>query len=270
MSSKPGDGFRLDEIIVALQHSSSAALTVPYVFVEGKEDLLIYRHILESSELGSSMSIWPCGGREILFDLWDRLQILMAKVKAKVLFFADKDLFVFDEIPYNKIGIHFTNGYSIENDLFVDGKEVLLAAYLPYERERFETLCQSVAAWFAFEVNFFKIGQADKAQLKISLLNKKGFISKEHFTLTEEFLSSRNYTNAPAYLEEALLTNFDMLIRGKLLFQLLHFLASNRREGLIKGEEEPQRLKKTCLDKGLQTPDSNCSRIRDIMKAAAQ
>ena len=67
-----------------------------------------------------------------------------------VAFVADKDMWLFSGIPSNYDGVIWTDGYSIENDLYAGTElENLLDAEEALEHQ--QTL-NAIVEWFAFEV----------------------------------------------------------------------------------------------------------------------
>lgn len=98
-----------DEIIGTIKKS-----TIPTVCVEGVQDKAALRHL--EKMIGISGSIVCCNGRTNLFEVWMRRGEFSGK---KVAFLADRDLYVFGQIPSKYNGIIFTHGYSLENDILL-------------------------------------------------------------------------------------------------------------------------------------------------------
>lgn len=96
-----------NEIISSIKKSS-----IPTICVEGVQDKAALR--LVQNLIGIRGSILCCNGRTNLFAVWERRAEFADK---KVVFMADKDLFVFKKIPSEYQGIIFTDGYSLENDI---------------------------------------------------------------------------------------------------------------------------------------------------------
>ena len=104
----------VDEILALLSKTS-----LPTVIIEGKDDVVIYRK-LEDIFLDKGLSIMPVGGRDKVLQIFEKISEI--KLKAKVIFIADKDLWVISGIPqeYQSAILIFTEGYSVENDVFED------------------------------------------------------------------------------------------------------------------------------------------------------
>lgn len=95
------------EIIATIKRSQ-----LPTLCVEGVQDKACLR-MLERN-VGINGLILDCGGRDNLLDVWTRRAEIAGR---KVIFLADKDLYVFKRIPQQYSGVIFTHGYSLENDI---------------------------------------------------------------------------------------------------------------------------------------------------------
>jgi len=143
--------FTPDEIIANLQDTH-----IPVVLVEGTSDVFIYRMLRE--KIGNlEVDFMPCGGRTALLKIFERRNEFPNK---KVLFIADRDLWVFTEIPKKYKDVFFTLGYSIENDLYHDGRTRLEELLDQKEIEKRNKIVESVCDWFAFEVELWKNNNA--------------------------------------------------------------------------------------------------------------
>lgn len=195
----------VDEIVNTLKRSS---LTT--VLVEGKDDILIYRWI--ESEIGIfNANFFPCGGRGKLLEVFERRDEFQ---HIKTVFVADKDAFVYVNPPENLDEIIWTNGYSIENDLYFGRKiETLLDKG---ENEIFLKSLNSFVKYYAFEIQNFLEGK------KFCFSNHPQHILCEiQNEVKQDFLSEINFIKAKENIEDNLKNNYDVLIRGKSLFALL-------------------------------------------------
>jgi hypothetical protein len=134
-----------EEIISTLKRSS-----LPTVVVEGDDDIIVYRRLEEAfSDL--EISVIPAGGRETVLKIFERLNEIPNS--SAIVFIADKDTWVFDGIPtpYQSHHIIFTDGYSIENDLYRDKnwRGVLVGP----ERERYQNDLERFLYWYALAVS---------------------------------------------------------------------------------------------------------------------
>lgn len=202
----------VDEIIDTLKRSS---LTT--VLVEGVDDVLIYRWI--EDEIGIvNANFFPCGGRDKLLQIFDRRAEFS---ELKTVFVADKDTFVYVNPPEKYSEIIWTNGYSIENDLYFGRKiESLLSRE---ENKIFLQSLNSFVNYYAFEIQNF--------------LDDKDYQFRHHpqhiicelkQTIKEDFLQERNFTVARTEIKNNLSNNYDVLIRGKSLFALITRLLNKK------------------------------------------
>lgn len=205
----------VDEIVETLKRSS---LTT--VLVEGKDDEMIYRWI--EDEVGViNASFFPCGGRDKLLQVFERRNEFL---NIKTVFVADKDAFVYVNPPNSYNEILWTNGYSIENDLYF-GRQI--EALLSKEEQTiFLKSLNSFIEYYAFEIQNY--------------INGKEYCFKKHpqhiicefkNEVKQEFLQEINFIKADKQIEDNLKDNYDILIRGKSLFALLtRILCKNSRE----------------------------------------
>jgi hypothetical protein len=195
----------VDEIVDTLKRSS---LTT--VLVEGKDDILIYRWI--ESEIGVvNANFFPCGGREKLLQVFERRSEFP---DLKTIFVADKDAYVYVNPPENLSEIIWTNGYSIENDLYFGRNiESLLDEQ---EKDIFSTSLNSFIEYYAFEVENFLEGR------EFCFSNHpQHLICDFQNIVKQDFLEQINFVRAKDEVVENLRNNYDVLIRGKSLFALL-------------------------------------------------
>ena len=195
----------VDEIVDTLKRSS---LTT--VLVEGKDDILIYRWI--ESEIGVvNANFFPCGGRDKLLQVFERRSEFP---DLKAIFVADKDAYVYVNPPENLAEIIWTNGYSIENDLYFGRNiESLLDNQ---EKEIFTTSLNSFIEYYAFEIENYLEGR------EFCFRNHpQHLICDIQNIVKQDFLEQINFVKAKDEVVENLRENYDVLIRGKSLFALL-------------------------------------------------
>ncbi len=194
------------------------------ILVEGKDDLYIYRKIEE--ELNDlEINILPCGGRHTLLTVYQQKEILTNKT----LFICDSDLWHFSGFPlYLESDIITTVGYSIENDIFIDGEKYILNLFNHSERNKFNLLIKEIIKWYSFEVEKHLSNENYDCKFSdVSLLNES-ILDKQTLLFTENFLSNRNFQPADIVLTENILNNFKVLLRGKYLFQSIEKVFQNR------------------------------------------
>lgn len=195
----------VDEIVNTLKRSS-----LKTVLVEGKDDILIYRWI--ENEIGIvNANFLSCGGRDKLLQVFERRSEFP---DLKVIFVADKDAYVYVNPPENLSDIIWTNGYSIENDLYFGRNiESLLDSQ---EKEIFMTSLNSFIEYYAFEIEKYLAG------LEFCFIyHPQHIICEIKNVVKQEFLEQINYIKAKDEVVAMLRSNYDVLIRGKSLFALL-------------------------------------------------
>jgi hypothetical protein len=222
----------IDIVIAELQNS-----TLPTVFVEGKDDMLIYRKFEQL--LGTTkVSFYPCGGRTRLLDLYERRNEF---ANLKAIFVADKDMYVFTEIPKIYENVIFTTGYSIENDLYADARDTQLdKIYLEnHELPIKENIKNSLLTWFAFEVEKYKENLENEIDNEMNFaavtILSTNVMHRNSLTFTTEFLQTRNFQTPKDEILMDLQQNYAHKLRGKYLFQIYELIfqirqATNKKE----------------------------------------
>lgn len=183
---------------------------LPTIVTEGRDDYRFYRRIEETLQ-GHGVSLFPVGGRGMVFDIFHRRKELG---RNNVMFIADLDMFVYTDVPsrLRHRKIVFTNGYSIENDLYRDGElEMLLYAS---EREVYERELDELIGWFSFCVH--------------RLLNDQDACISEHPSkvlrdgrVCPMFASAIGYAGRIEPFYGAIRSRYERLLRGKTLIQFL-------------------------------------------------
>jgi hypothetical protein len=206
----------VDEIIETLKRS-----TLTTVLVEGKDDILIYRWI--ESEIGVvNANFFPCGGRDRLLQIFERRSEFP---DLKAIFVADKDAYVYVNPPENLAEIIWTNGYSIENDLYYGRNiETLLDNQ---EKNVFSTSLNSFIEYYAFEIENYLEGR------EFCFRNHpQHLICDIQHTVKQDFLEQINFVKAKDEILDNLRDNYDVLIRGKSLFALLTRILSKQNRAI--------------------------------------
>jgi hypothetical protein len=137
----------IEEIISLLKKTS-----LPTVVIEGNDDMVVYRSLEERlAHLGVSML--PVGGRQKVLKIFERMSEISGSIK--LAFIADKDVWVTVGVPPEYVNDHlvFTEGYSIENDVFVDGE--LWRLLNRDEFSRFEIEVRDFVEWYALALSRF-------------------------------------------------------------------------------------------------------------------
>ena len=197
--------FTVDEWVVALNRMRD-----PIVIVEGKDDVRICRWAAERLGIGR-MDIYPAGGRQMLLDVYGRRS---EYAHLAVAFVADRDLSLFCCVPQGYNDVIWTEGYSIENDIYADVLEDLLNAdeVIPHR----ETLA-SLVEWFAFEVEQHLDGCDAHINKHLDQIVPLGETSVD-----PNLLTSRQFRSPNAVLHQQIKNDYQLQLRGKFLFQLLY------------------------------------------------
>lgn len=205
-----------DELYALLKRTS-----LPTVLVEGKDDIIFYRKIEEDlRNLGVDML--PAGNKGAVLELLRRIS--ENPVSSPMVFVVDKDLWVHNHLGNGEIPseVITTQGYSIENDLYLDGDlESLLSVD---EREVFREELGRFVYWYALAVARQLRGEHSAFRTHPG----KILDDEEHYS------SEIALSEGEAYPEEFLdviSNNYSSILRGKSLFALLvRELSSKRRE----------------------------------------
>jgi hypothetical protein len=263
MSNKQKNPRLISEIIGELK-KSSLKNNFHYAFVEGVDDVKIYTEIARKKDIASYIFFDETGGRVPLFELYDTISSKHPALLEKVVFFADKDTFVFNSVPNVYENINFTKGYSIENDMFEDGFHFLMLELSGDEKFRFEQLISNVSEWFAFEVEQIFSKNSKDSKIAISGLNTKILVPHSN-ELEVNFLSERKFQKADEAFCQQIKNEYKSLLRGKILFELLLRIHFDRNRSGI-SHKEITSMWNISITEGLRTQSSNCNRILSIFQ----
>lgn len=203
----------VDEIVAALRHSS-----IPSIIVEGTDDVMIYRWILLDAGI-SDDRLFPCTGRNNLLKVFSRRNEFPS---TPTLFIADKDVYVYSGIPSEYSDVFFTYGYSIENDLYY-GRSIdqLLTKE---ETKSYEKARMNFIRYYGCQLENLKGNRPYNFRLSPFVIldsNYELVTDKVEYTFTEPTQETCYY----------LLNNYDMVVRGHSVFQLLQrFLSKSGRD----------------------------------------
>lgn len=204
----------VDEIIAYLNHSN-----IPTLLVEGKDDHQIYRWVDEKLA-DSEFDILPCGGRNALLALYDEKH----KIKKRdILFFADLDLWLFSGVPIKYKDIIFTNGYSIENDIYSSARETLESLISQAKIRDYYLAVNELSKWYSFEVNEYL-----NSRPYILDISPKGVLNNKSYKLSMNYISKRDYTMNNIGLYKDIESNYDIKIRGKNLLDLWEWFVEDK------------------------------------------
>lgn len=208
----------VDEIVSSIKRSY-----IPILIIEGNDDVFIYRW-LKSKISSQIMSIQPCGGRNNLFLIHDRLAEYSDK---NVIFVADKDAYVFDGIPDNRNNIIFTSGYCIENDIYAGSaiNELLDDT----DRENHNILISILIKWFSFEIERYKNNKNLEPDSTPSVSNHLNeIIPLGEYSICPSFCQRISFTEPTVETVQQITDQYQLKVRGKQLFQTMSRIMSGR------------------------------------------
>jgi hypothetical protein len=194
-----------DELISTIKKSK-----LPTVVVEGDDDIIIFRR-LEEVLSEYRVSVIQAGGRSCLLKVFERLEEIPHR--KMIAFIADRDTWVFSDVPerYQSDQIAFTDGYSIENDIYRD--DVWRAMLVGHERERYQQDLDIFLYWYALAISR-KLRNVD---VDLSIYPKQ---------IIDDHAGQKNYTRLevgevyPESLLEKISLEYGKLTRGHSLVNI--------------------------------------------------
>lgn len=247
------------EIIVETLKRSS----LKTVLVEGSDDINVYNKI--ESKIGvRNVDFMPCGGRNTLLKVYERKDEIE---DTRMMFLADSDSWIYSNVPDDYKEVFFTKGYSIENDLFEDGNELLLNILNVEEREKFKEIIDNITEWYAFEIEkVIANPEQDSPFCDITLLSTS-VMEKHQTNLCPNFLQNRDYSNPNPELVQSVKDDYILKLRGKFIFQIFEKLFQERTgDNTIKYHKK--QLFDLCFIEGTKSEDieSNMNKMIDEIK----
>ncbi len=214
------------EILVETLKRSS----IKTILIEGKEDLQIYRHIEEELDF-LNIDFLACNGRSNLLEVYK----VKHEIQTKLLFICDNDLWLFLPKPdFINTDLITTQGYSIENELYQDGIEIIDSLFSNEELERKRRIINNVCIWFAYEISLvLQNAQHDCKFSDVSILNHQ-IMELNSCELKEDFLNSRNFSTPETCLLQEIRDNYSVKLRGKFIFQVIEKIFQERDKGKVK------------------------------------
>lgn len=237
----------VDEMVAYLKRTSQVT-----ALVEGKDDQKVYRYIEERLD-DLDLDVLICEGRDGLLAVHRRRE---EYASAPVIFIADRDMWYFTGVPAEYANsIIFTDGYSIENDLYV--KSVFESLMSQEEQDRFAQLIAQIARWQAFHVETFTRSGACTCDAHLNQITTGDTLCGVH-------LASIGFVEPNAALISQIIDSYPLAIRGKTLFQsLLRILSASQRPSKFSRENLIE------LGAKLSNPlmEALCQRTRDAVRA---
>lgn len=204
-----------EKVLVGMLRNSR----LPTVIVEGKEDHQIYQWVERCRGLQKA-NVLSVGGRKTLLAVYKRRHDF---AHLPVAFVADKDLWLFSGIPPDYPDVIWTEGYSIENDLYADADlENLLDTDEVDEHQQVRDI---IIEWFAFEVEEHLAGREARVATHCNQIVPLG-----RTEMDQGFRQSRGFRSPNQALHQQIKDEYQLQLRGKTLFQVLvRFLSASNR-----------------------------------------
>ena len=223
----------LENLVIALRLSNK-----PNIVVEGKDDEIIYGRLVE--RLGRfDVGFFSAGSKNTLLHLYEELSQYENAGDFRhtpVAFIADRDMWLFRGIPACYDNIIWTEGYSIENDLYSHAK---LSERVGNKVE-YNQILDAISMWFAYKVEeYLEKNPPPPKKVFQSFRDDESVDVGHHLNLV---IPPEKTTLAPDL--EFLLPDhervreirkaYHLQFRGKLLFQLLERFLSKPKYGFAK------------------------------------
>jgi hypothetical protein len=195
-----------DEVISTLQHTN-----VPTIVSEGKGDLVVLRKI-EDRFADSGITVLAAGGRDTALKVFARRNELPDN--QLFLFFVDQDCWVYVGVPdsHTDDNLFYTDGYSIENDMFRDGE--LFNLMTAAETILFKTELERFISWYTVAV------ERHLADNSVPIATAPNLILDSNEDV-ESLLNLGPDESLKGHAFEHIIANYGKLLRGKSLFGIL-------------------------------------------------
>ena len=195
-----------EKVLVGMLHNSH----LPTVLVEGKDDHQIYQWVERCAGIQKA-NVLSVGGRETLLAVYRQRNEF---AHLPVAFVADRDLWLFSGIPPGYPDIIWTEGYSIENDLYADANlENLLDID---EVDEHQGVRDIIIEWFAFEVEEHLAGREPRVDTHCNEIVPLG-----QTAMNQGFHTRRGFRSPNEELHQQIKGAYQLQLRGKSLFQVL-------------------------------------------------
>ncbi len=208
----------VDRLVGILQRSQK-----PNIVVEGNDDVIIYRELTKRIGI-LEVTLRTSGGRDKLLQVYERRGEFP---QIPVAFIADQDMWLFSGIEPGYEDVIWTNGYSIENDLYSDADlERMLHENVTAEHQQ---ILDSLSTWFAFAVEEYLAGNSPNLDLHCDEMVPPG-----QTKLDTGFCTRQGFRTPNPNRVQQIRSAYKLLLRGKQLFQLLVRFLSKPAHGFEK------------------------------------
>jgi hypothetical protein len=238
-----------DEIVEAIKRS-----TLLTVVVEGGDDVIVYRW-MEAILRGSNVDFLPCHTRSIVLEVFRRRTEFSGQ---RVVFVADRDMWVLDSPPARFADVVFTAGYSIENDVLAC--ECASRLFDSREKASFQSILSVLEEWFSFEAQEYADGRPFVLNVPI-----RQIVDVPGFTMSPVFIADRGFSPVSGPVRELVRAKPSMLIRGKNLLDAYALV--------LNSDGRPSKYsKKAILELCVKMPDDHphCDRLIGEIRRALQ
>ena len=260
MASNQNLNIEVGELVDTLRRSN-----IPNIVVEGNDDIYIYRELESRFKIGE-VGVHQAGGREKLLQIYE---VLSDSEKngdfshVPVAFIADRDMWVFRGIPARYNDIIWTNGYSIENDLYSSAK----LRNRIRDTKKYDEVLDSISAWFAYKVEEYlkknppppvKIFQSIRDEVNVCIdVHCDRIVPRAGTALA----SGVNFLHSSHRRVKEIRNEYDVKLRGKTLFDLLVRFLSKPSSGFPKASINTDAL----YNDAITIPESNAlfSRLKE-------
>lgn len=199
----------VEEFAITLRDSR-----LPTVLVEGSSDMRIYARWASHRLLGTyNVDVQAVGGKENLLQIYKRREEF---AHLPVAFVADRDMWLFTEVPKEYEDIIWTEGYSLENDLYADAAPQLERLLESGEVEKYQQMLDSLCKWFAFEVEEYLAGRPISVASRLQAI-----IPLDQVKLGADFCRLRGFRLPNPKLLEEIRVNYQLKLCGRFLFGIL-------------------------------------------------
>ncbi len=238
----------------------------PNIIVEGRDDEIIYGTLVE--RLGRfDVGFFSAGSKDTLLHLYEELSDCENSGDfrhAPVAFIADQDMWLFRGIPNQYDDIIWTEGYSIENDLYA---HVKLRDRVGNKVEYDQTI-DAISMWFAYKVEEYleknppeKTFESIRDEEHVDVahrLNRIVPLDKTTLSPDLEFLPSDHER------VREIRRVYHLQLRGKLLFELLVRFLNKPKQGFQNATVSYQGL----YNDAITVPESDLlfSRLEDEVR----
>jgi hypothetical protein len=212
----------VDEIVAYLKKSN-----LTNILVEGPDDLMVHNWIEEKIN-SLNITIFPCGGRSTLIEVYNRRREFADK---KVTYVADMDLYAFTGVPQNLSEIIFTSGYSIENDLYAFGKSTIDNLFNTKELEEFNETMNNLVPWYCSEILKYLNGQEHHISFHLNRI-----VAENTTVINPSYISTIQVLSVTDEFIEQVKENNFLKLRGKFIFDCIvrHLSHRSRRSKFSK------------------------------------